>query len=63
MKPLNDYEFAGEYKTAVTKLIKSYIHRGARYQEIADKLNREGVDTLSGKGKWYAQSVHNLINK
>jgi len=55
-----DYEFKKQYKNAVVKEIKTLRKKGATYQEIADKLNKENVETISGSGAWYPQSVHKL---
>ncbi len=57
-----DYEFKCIFKIKVIELIEKYIEIGATYREIADRLNKDKVETFSGRGKWYTQSVHTAIN-
>lgn len=56
------FDFDGEYKDAVTQLIKDYKRRKASYQEIANKLNKDKVETFSGVGEWHPQTVHRILN-
>ena len=58
-----EYEFKSEFKAAVIRKIRNYRKRGATFKEIAEKLNKEGVETFRGKGGWYAQSVYNTLYK
>jgi predicted DNA-binding protein len=34
---------------------------GCSYRQIADALNNDNIPTLSGRGKWHAQTVYNFI--
>jgi hypothetical protein len=34
---------------------------GLSLQKIADRLNTEGVPTLSGKGRWQKDTISNLL--
>lgn len=43
------------------KMARKMRRKGATYKEIADALNQSETPTFSGKGRWYAQTVHRLI--
>jgi hypothetical protein len=44
-------------KEDVVKKIKALKAEGLAFKAIADRLNEEGIPTISGKGKWYGSSV------
>jgi excisionase family DNA binding protein len=37
------------------------MHQSLSYQAIADRLNAEGIPTLSGKGRWQKGTISNLL--
>jgi DNA invertase Pin-like site-specific DNA recombinase len=43
------------------KLIADYRAKGMSYTKIAERLNKDGVATVHG-GKWFAATVHKLVN-
>lgn len=45
---------------AVIECVKELREQGCTYQELADKLNAEGVPTRRG-GKWYPSSIKNIL--
>lgn len=45
------------------KLMKHMRKNGAQYHEIADDFNGRGFPTVSGRGRWHAQSVHRMLVK
>lgn len=55
-----DQKTKGEIKKEMIQYITRMRERGATYQGVADMLNKDGVPTLSGNGKWYAQTVHRI---
>lgn len=50
----------GETKKDLVKHVKERRKKGATWKEIAEELNDGGVPTLSGNGKWHAQTVHKI---
>lgn len=52
-----------QIREASVKRIKHLRKKKARYKEIADLFNAEGVPTFSGKGKWFAQTIHRLAQE
>lgn len=43
------------------KQILAYREKGMSYAAIAQRLNKDGVETVHG-GKWHAATVHKLVN-
>jgi hypothetical protein len=50
-----------DQKAAVLTQLRAIQAKGLSLQGIANKLNAEGVPTLSGKGKWQKGTVGNLL--
>src|SRR6266545_3340829 len=50
-----------ESKAAVLQRLQALQAEGLSLQKIADRLNKEGVPTLSGKGKWQKGTIGNLL--
>ncbi len=50
-----------DHKTAITTRLRAMQSEGLSLQAIANRLNTEGVPTLSGKGKWQKGTVGNLL--
>jgi len=50
-----------ERKAAVLQRLQALQAEGLSLQKIADRLNHEGVPTLSGKGKWQKGTIGNLL--
>jgi hypothetical protein len=50
-------------KTAMVQRLRAMYAQGLSYQAIANQLNAEGIPTLSGKGRWRAGTVGNLLNE
>jgi hypothetical protein len=48
-------------KAAVLKRLRVMQAEGLSLQAIADRLNKEGVPTLSGKGRWQKGTIGNLL--
>jgi excisionase family DNA binding protein len=48
-------------KAAVLKRLRAMQAEGLSLQAIADRLNKEGVLTLSGKGQWQQGTIGNLL--
>lgn len=48
-------------RTAVLQRLQALQVEGLSLQKIADRLNNEGVPTLSGKGKWQKGTIGNLL--
>jgi hypothetical protein len=51
-----------EYKRSLVLQILSLKKAGKTYKQIADLFNEEGTHTVSGRGKWSATSIMNLLN-
>jgi excisionase family DNA binding protein len=50
-----------EQKAAVLARMRELKARGLSLQAMADRLNAEGVPTLSGKGRWQKGTIANLL--
>jgi hypothetical protein len=50
-----------DHKAAVLTRLRAMQAEGLSLQAFANKLNAEGVSTLSGKGKWQKGTVGNLL--
>jgi excisionase family DNA binding protein len=50
-----------EHKAAVLARLRELKAEGFSLQAIADRLNTEGVPTLSGRGKWQKGTIANLL--
>lgn len=50
-------------KTDIDKLIIQYKDEGMSYQQIADKLNAEGVPTASEKGIWHKGTISHIMKR
>ena len=48
-------------RTAVLRRLRALQAEGLSLQKIADRLNNEGVLTLSGKGRWQKGTVGHLL--
>jgi hypothetical protein len=48
-------------KVAVLHRLRTMQAEGLSLQAIADRLNHEGVPTLSGKGQWHKGTISNLL--
>ncbi len=44
----------------VMQIIEKMRKKNATYHEIAQELERENLQTFSGRGKWHAQTIHRL---
>jgi hypothetical protein len=52
-----------EEKAKLIKWMKKMKGLGNTFQWVADDLNKRGVPTFSGKGLWYAQTVHTILKR
>jgi hypothetical protein len=52
-----------ESKAAVLQRLQALQAEGLSLQKIADRLNKEGVPTLSGKGRWQKGTIGNLLTQ
>lgn len=50
-----------EKREEVITQIKTLRKAGSSYDEIANRLDKQGVPTLSGRGKWRKQTVHKIL--
>ena len=50
-----------EPKAALLMRFRTMQGEGLSLQKIADRLNSEGVPTLSGKGHWQKGTIGNLL--
>jgi hypothetical protein len=50
-----------EPKAALLSRLRTMQGEGLSLQKIADRLNNEGVATLSGKGRWQKGTIGNLL--
>jgi hypothetical protein len=50
-----------DHKAAVLTRLRVVQAEGLSLQKIADRLNNEGVPTLSGKGQWRKGTIGNLL--
>lgn len=49
-----------EHHEKVREIILSMRKNNKTYQKIADQLEKDSIRTFSGRGKWHAQTVHQL---
>jgi Recombinase len=54
-------EPASVHKAALLRRIQALKSQRLSLQAIADRLNAEGVPTLSGKGRWQKGTIANLL--
>lgn len=47
----------------IMEIIHTMRAEGSTYDEVAQYLVKLGQPTFSGRGKWYAQTIHRLYNK
>jgi hypothetical protein len=45
------------------KKMKELRARGFSYWKIADIFNTMSIPTKSGKGRWHAKSIHQILNR
>jgi excisionase family DNA binding protein len=50
-----------EHKAAVLARLRELKARGLSLQAMADRLNAEGMPTLSGRGRWQKGTIGNLL--
>ena len=50
-----------DHKAAVLTRLRAMQAEGLSLQKIADRLNHEGVSTLSGKGRWQKGTIGHLL--
>jgi hypothetical protein len=50
-----------EPKAAVLQRLQAMQAEGLSLRKIADRLNHEGVPTLSGKGRWQKGTIGHLL--
>ena len=50
-------------KAALLQRLQALQAEGLSLQKIADRLNTEGVPTLSGKGRWQKGTIGNLLKE
>ena len=51
-----------KYRKILLRRAKKLKREGATFLKIAQIFNDENLSTVSGKGKWYASSITNLLN-
>ena len=49
------------YREKALKRIKDLQKQGLGYRRIAERLNAEGIPTLSGRGHWHKSTVWKLV--
>ena len=59
-KPKKPKKSDNEHHKKVREIILSMWKNNKTYQQIADQLEKDGIPTFSGRGKWHAQTVHKL---
>jgi hypothetical protein len=52
-----------DHKAALLQRLRGMQAEGLSLQAIANRLNNEGVPTLSGKGRWQKGTVGNLLTQ
>lgn len=52
-----------EHHKKVKEIILRMRKNNETYQVIADQFKKDGIPTLSGRGKWHAQTVQNLFER
>ena len=60
---VNKYKFSEGHSNRVKALkrIENLHKQGLGYRRIAERLNAEGIPTLSGRGQWHKSTVWKLI--
>jgi hypothetical protein len=61
LPPLSPPPATPEPKAAVLQRLQILQAEGLSLQKIADRLNHEGVPTLSGKGRWQKGTIGHLL--
>jgi hypothetical protein len=56
-------ENLSETQRELLQKIGDLRREGLPYSKIADRLNSEGVATISGSGKWYPSSISTFLQK
>lgn len=51
-----------EKEQILNRIISMKDNDGLNFSEIADKFNREGLKTLSGRGKWHRKTISRIYN-
>jgi Recombinase len=59
--PPSSQPMVSEPKVTVLQRLQAMQAEGLSLQKIADRLNSEGVPTLSGKGRWQKGTIGNLL--
>ena len=59
--PLASPSVKSEPKATLLKRLRAMQAEGLSLQTIANRLNAEGIPTLSGKGRWQKGSIGNLL--
>jgi cysteinyl-tRNA synthetase len=49
-----------EHHKRILEIILKNRSKGETFEQISDYLRKENIPTLSGRGKWHAQTVHRL---
>lgn len=62
VKP-KEYKIKAITRKETIRKINDLRKAGATCKEIAEALNAENIETISGIGKWHTQSVHRYIKK
>jgi len=60
---VNKYKFSEVHsnREKALKRIEDLHKQGLGYRRIAERLNAEGIPTLSGRGQWHKSTVWKLI--
>ena len=60
---VNKYRFSEVHsnREKALKRIKDLQKQGLGYRRIAERLNAEGIPTLSGRGHWHKSTVWKLV--
>jgi hypothetical protein len=59
--PASPHPARHDPKAALLSRLRTMQGEGVSLQKIADRLNHEGVPTLSGKGQWRKGTIGNLL--
>ena len=62
---VNKYRFSEVHsnREKALKRIEDLHKQGLGYSRIAERLNAEGIPTLSGRGKWHTSTAWKLIKR
>jgi hypothetical protein len=52
---------AQSYRRSLLQRIQDMRRQGMTYTKIASQLNKEGVATVSGTGKWYPSTISQML--